>query len=165
MYQVADELLEEYTSKNRCFAFFLEFEKELRLKYHLYDKAFVEYHTDPGQKIMIHFSLDGEHYEQSLLNEVYDGVFVKEFVLFFGESVLYYMTEQEKAEEKITESACLNCRNVPDEESPGPVRLPDSSPGKIRRRALRDDRRPSLRRATGLRRARGRSGPDRKSVV
>ena len=31
--------------------FFLEFEKELRLKYHLYDKAFVEYHTDPGQKI------------------------------------------------------------------------------------------------------------------
>ena len=69
MYQVADELLEEYTSKNRCFAFFLEFEKELRLKYHLYDKAFVEYHTDPGQKIMIHFSLDGEHYEQSLLNE------------------------------------------------------------------------------------------------
>ena len=31
MYQVADELLEEYTSKNRCFAFFLEFEKELRL--------------------------------------------------------------------------------------------------------------------------------------
>lgn len=119
MYQVADELLEEYTSKNRCFAFFLEFEKELRLKYHLYDKAFVEYHTDPGQKIMIHFSLDGEHYEQSLLNEVYDGVFVKEFVLFFGESVLYYMTEQEKAEEKITESACLNCRNVPDEESHG----------------------------------------------
>ena len=72
----------------------------------------MEYHTDPGQKIMIHFSLDGEHYEQSLLNEVYDGVFVKEFVLFFGESVLYYMTEQEKAEEKITESACLNCRNV-----------------------------------------------------
>ncbi len=51
MYQVADELLEEYTSKNRCFAFFLEFEKELRLKYHLYDKAFVEYHTDPGQKL------------------------------------------------------------------------------------------------------------------
>ena len=45
---------------------------------------------------MIHFSLDGEHYEQSLLNEVYDGVFVKEFVLFFGESVLYYMTEQVK---------------------------------------------------------------------
>lgn len=29
------------------------------------------------------------------------------------------MTEQEKAEEKITESACLNCRNVPDEESHG----------------------------------------------
>ena len=28
-------------------------------------------------------------------------------------------TEQEKTEEKITESACLNCRNVPDEESHG----------------------------------------------
>ena len=52
-------------------------------------------------------------------DEVYDGVFVKKFVLFFGESVLYYMTEQEKAEEKITESACLNCRNVPDEEAHG----------------------------------------------
>ena len=119
MYQAADELLEEYTSKNCYFAFFLQFEKKLRLKYHLYDKAFVEYHTDPGRKIMIHFSLDGEHYEQALLNEVYDGVFVKEFILFFGESVLYYMTEQEKAEEKITESACLNCRSVPDEECHG----------------------------------------------
>lgn len=119
MYRAADELLEEYTSQNCYFDFFLEFEKKLRLKYHLYDKAFVEYHTDPGRKIMIHFSLDGEHYEQSLLNEVYDGIFVKEFILFFGESVLYYMTEQEKTEEKITESACLNCRNVPDEESHG----------------------------------------------
>lgn len=38
---------------------------------------------------MIHFSLDGEHYEQSLLNEVYDGVFVKEFVLFLAS--LYFI--------------------------------------------------------------------------
>ena len=38
---------------------------------------------------MIHFSLDGEHYEQSLLNEVYDGVFVKEFVLIFWRSLYF----------------------------------------------------------------------------
>lgn len=119
MYQAADELLAEYTSSNRCFAFFLGFDKKLRLKYHLYDKSFVEYHAEPGRKIVIHFSLDGEHYKQALLNEVYDGIYVREFILFFGESVLYYMTEQGKKEDKVTESACLNCRNVPEEECHG----------------------------------------------
>ena len=38
---------------------------------------------------------------------MYGGVFCKEFILFFGESLQYYITEDNDGEEKLTESGTL----------------------------------------------------------
>ena len=36
--------------------------------------------------MVIHYSLDGTSYKEEELSEVYDGIFVKQFILFFGET-------------------------------------------------------------------------------
>lgn len=110
--EIADELLEIYTGRNMYFAFYRRFEKKLILKYHLYDKFFVEYHAAPGSRVMLHYSMDGVSYKEEELQEVYEGIFVKQFILFFGETVQYYMVEKNGKEQKVTESNCLANQNV-----------------------------------------------------
>lgn len=41
------------------------------------------------------------------MKEAFAGVFFKEFVLFFGESLQYYITEEWDGEEQLTESGTL----------------------------------------------------------
>ena len=115
--EIADELLALYTEKNIYFAFYRQFEKKLILKYHLYDKFFVEYHAEPKGRIMLHYSFDGVHYREEELQEVYDGIYVKQFILFFGETVQYYMVESSGGEPKVTESGSISNQNVTENES------------------------------------------------
>ena len=41
------------------------------------------------------------------MKEVYFGVYVKEFVLFYGEKLQYYITEEQENQEQLTESGIL----------------------------------------------------------
>ena len=41
------------------------------------------------------------------MEDVCGSVFFKEFILFFGESLQYYMTEEKNGEEQLTESGTL----------------------------------------------------------
>ena len=63
-------------------------------KYHLYDKFFVEYHTKADQHVLLNYSVNGGEYHKEEIPEVYDGIYVKAFVLLFGESVSYYISEK-----------------------------------------------------------------------
>lgn len=114
--ELADELLALYTGKNIYFAFYLRFEKKLIFKYHLYDKFFVEYHAEPKKRILLHYSFDGVHYKEEELQEVYDGIYVKQFILFFGETVQYYMVENSGGEPKVTESGSISNQSVMENE-------------------------------------------------
>lgn len=78
----------------------------------LMDKTIVEYKGRPGAKVSIHYVImheDGEaaEYLTEPMREVYGGVCFKEFVLFFGESLQYYITEEKDGEEQLTESGNL----------------------------------------------------------
>ena len=46
------------------------------------------------------------------MKEVYSGVFFKEFILFFGESLQYYITEEKNGEEQLTESGTLQKSDI-----------------------------------------------------
>ena len=41
------------------------------------------------------------------MKEVYFGVYVKDFVLFYGEELQYYITEEQENQEQLTESGIL----------------------------------------------------------
>ena len=79
----------------------------------LADKTVVEYRADCGSRVCIHYVImhdDGgsEEYVSEYMREVYGGVYFKEFILFFGESLQYYITEEtDSGEAMLTESGTL----------------------------------------------------------
>ena len=101
-----DELLAEYTRRNMYFAFFKRLNQDLVLKYHLYDKVFLEYRTNPHSHVVLNYSRDedGENFIKEDMIDVYDGIFVKAFVMFFGESIQYYISEEYAGQVQVTES-------------------------------------------------------------
>ena len=105
-FAIEDELLAEYTRRNMLFAFYKRLAPELVLKYHLYDKVFLEYRTSPHSHVVLHFSRDedGDTFLTEDMLDVYDGIFVKTFVMFFGEAIQYYISEEHGNEVEVTES-------------------------------------------------------------
>ncbi len=92
-YKIADTLMSECTCNNIYFAFYKKLDERLLTKYYLDDKYFVEYHTTPGTRVSISYYNNEEKLYEEELTEVYDGIFVKMFVLFFGDKLSYYITE------------------------------------------------------------------------
>ena len=78
----------------------------------LADKTFVSYKTQPKSRVVIHYlknyeSEDRPSYIREEMKEVYFGVYVKEFILFYGEKLQYYITEEQENQEQLTESGIL----------------------------------------------------------
>ena len=103
---IEDELLAEYTRRNMLFAFFKRLSPDLVLKYHLYDKVFLEYRTNPHSHVVLHYSRDedGDAFLTEDMLDVYDGIFVKTFTMFFGEAIQYYISEEYGNEVEVSES-------------------------------------------------------------
>lgn len=104
---IEDELLSEFTCRNMYFAFYRNLDKRLVLKYHLYDKVFLEYRANPRNHVVLHYSRDedGENFTVEDMPDVYDGIFVKPFVMFFGEVIQYYISEEHGNQVEVTESS------------------------------------------------------------
>ena len=113
-FAMEDALLAEYTCRNMNFAFYKRLDKRLVHKYHLYDKVFLEYRTSPKKHVVLHYSRDedGENFVKEDMPDVYDGIFVKQFVLFFGEMVQYYITEEYGNQVEVTQSSRLTSTDV-----------------------------------------------------
>lgn len=113
-YKIEDELLAEYTRRNMYFAFYKKVDKELILKYHLYDKVFIEYYTDPKKRVILHYSSDedGEEFVTEEMTNVFDGIFVKSFVMFFGELIQYYFSEEGENQIKVSETERITNSDV-----------------------------------------------------
>ncbi len=89
--------------------FFKEFKEFDYLTEELSDKTIIEYNVRPGGKAKIHYVMlhdngEAEEYLAEYMRDVYGGVCFKEFVLFFGETLQYYITEECDKEEQLTES-------------------------------------------------------------
>ncbi len=81
------------------------------------DKTFVEYKTEPGKKVFIHYIIEGDEetegkYITEEMPDMYGGVHAKAFILFFGENLLYYITEVSDGEELLTESASISKSDI-----------------------------------------------------
>ena len=76
------------------FDFFARLDYRLLEKYFIYDKAFLQYESTPGTHVVLHYSRDedGEEFNSEDMVEMYDGIYVKTFVIFSVEAdrVLYY---------------------------------------------------------------------------
>lgn len=110
--QVQEELLEqlllEYLGQKRYFAFYHELPRRLLRKYRLTDRAILEYKTAPKSHVYVNYACDrpGESsaYLEEELKEMYEGIYAKCFVLFYGEEIPYYIREEKAQGTEITQS-------------------------------------------------------------
>ena len=71
------------------------------------DKLYVEYQTHPESRVTISYLFDNEgdaRFVKEEMRHIGYGVFVKEFILFYEETLQYYITEERNGESQITES-------------------------------------------------------------
>ncbi|MDE6404666.1 MAG: hypothetical protein K2M20_03310 [Lachnospiraceae bacterium] len=73
------------------------------------DKTMVEYRTTTGARVMIHYMIQeegagGEEYTHEEMRDMFGGICVRDFILFFGEQLRYYITEESEAGEQLVVS-------------------------------------------------------------
>lgn len=76
------------------------------------DRTFIEYHGHPDGVARIHYLLSQENRDEDLyiteeMRPVYGGICGKEFILFFGETLQYYIMEERGRVEQLMESGEL----------------------------------------------------------
>ena len=96
---LVDRLLEEGT----VFEFFREYRDHVPAMALYHDRTFVEYMTDPEKKVMIHYRITDDignekEFQTRSMDENYQGVYSCDFVLFYGEKLQYYITEESDGE-------------------------------------------------------------------
>lgn len=81
------------------------------------DKTIIEYRARPGSRAVIHYVIqkDGDaqgEYRQEEMRDMYEGICVKEFILFFGERLQFYITEESAGGEQLTKSGAVNKSDI-----------------------------------------------------
>lgn len=115
--EALNEFLREMMAEKIHFAFYRKLKGQSHLLGELEDKTIVEYRTRPGGTARIHYVVlegDGEarEYLSENMRDVFGGVCCKEFVLFFGETLQYYIMEEYDGTQQLTESGNLQREDV-----------------------------------------------------
>ena len=96
-----DMLLADAILRNQYFGFFTSCNEKLRIKYHLYDKHFVEINADKRKAVSITYSINGDTPVEEDMIEMYDGLYVKQFILFYGDELRYEIYCDEVSDEPL----------------------------------------------------------------
>lgn len=105
--------LRELVTKGIYFSYFKEYAENILFMRSFGDKTMVEYRVTEGSRAVIHYVIekeemeDGEYISEEM-QDMFGGVCVKQFVLFFGERLQYYITETDGEKEQLTESGTLS---------------------------------------------------------
>jgi len=117
------QLIMELTEEQIYLPFFMEYIDLVPALSMMQDRVMLEYKANSKCKVCLHyvFSREGEdqtsEYRKEELHGIYGRVFLKSFVLFFGESVQYYITEEYGGEEQLTESGTIQNNDMSKETS------------------------------------------------
>ncbi|MDD7738707.1 MAG: DUF5717 family protein [Fusicatenibacter sp.] len=95
--QYAAAFLHEFNQKGLRFSFYQKLPAFLTEAYQVDDRIFVEERFSAEDKVMIHYRIgaEGKWKDEPMLN-MYQGLFVKEFLLFYGEKLDYYLTVESR---------------------------------------------------------------------
>lgn len=114
--EVAVRFLKGLMKQGVFFPFFKEYEELIPDMYQFADKTMLEYRTVPGTHCVVHYRLDSDlqnEYRSIDMMEMYEGIFVCSFVLFFGEQLQYYITEEGKDNSEVaTESGTISKSDI-----------------------------------------------------
>ncbi len=117
----AARLLAEYNARGMRFAFYQMFPKKLRLPYQLEDKVFFEVAADPANTVILCWRPRGsqEPFREEPMKDCFEGINVKEFILFKGEEIECFTKEMAGEEVRKTSDTRILRGRVLDEEENG----------------------------------------------
>ncbi len=105
----ADIKLHQFIKEGVVLPFFKDFRDRLEIPHSIYDKYYVQYNTNPKNKVKIFYCVldetnrESAYIEQTMTN-VYEGIYVMDFILFVNETLQYYIVEENQDGQSITES-------------------------------------------------------------
>ncbi|MGN1315013.1 MAG: DUF5717 family protein [Lachnospiraceae bacterium] len=114
------------------FPFLLEYCNSQEMEI-LEDRSFLFYENQAGAEVILHYQnqdavKEGAAYCRENMDELAEGIFTKEFILFSGEELNYYITCTQGNQEELTKSGVLQAKKKDEEDS-------DSRYGMINRMA------------------------------
>lgn len=109
------KLLESYTCRNMRFAFYKDLSSSLTRAFNIYDKNFIEYRTSEEAKVILHYckeDIDGNRTSElsAVMQHTLQGIFVAEVTLFYGERLVYHITEEQNGSYKETKEQICEWR-------------------------------------------------------
>ncbi len=105
----AERLLEEYNAKNMRFAFWTKFSEKLLAPYQMEGKVYVEYAADPKSTVLLYFRKNKEEdYRKETMRNCFEGIFVREFTLFYGEELECRLEEVSEGNVKRSDTRYLS---------------------------------------------------------
>lgn len=96
-------LLQKYVSGGKRFAFLEELPEKLRRQFHLHDKVILEYRTAPGSEVVLHYRYNKGREQSLMMTESFDGIYTKEFTMFYRDTLEWYLTVEGKKEKLQTD--------------------------------------------------------------
>lgn len=100
--------------KKVVFPFFKQFEGQVPLPSSILDKSYIEFHANPNRKLMIYYTYgkNASEWKKEVMTEMGYGIFVKELILFYGEQLEYYITEEIEGKEVVVQEKKSYCSEV-----------------------------------------------------
>lgn len=112
--------LTELAERGVALGYFKEYAELFPMMQQFADKTIIEYRAHPDSKAILHYMIekeDGEvgEYRTEEMKNIFGGVCEKEFVLFFGETLQYYIMEEYNGKEQLTESNSIQKSDIMEE--------------------------------------------------
>lgn len=110
------------TKRGIVLPFFLLYRDRITLPDEILDEYIVSCKADPAKSIMIHYRLPkskGNQYMTEPMKNTFLGIYTKSFLLFYHETLQYYITQEDGEEPEIIESLNLQfeCDHPKDDDS------------------------------------------------
>lgn len=110
------DILHACNEQGLRFGFYQDFPVKYTKPYQMDDKQFVEVQFPVESKVMIYYAIDEADgnrgtYRCEPVRNMYQGIFVKEFLLFYGEKMRYYLVAETPEGTVTTEESTMELRD------------------------------------------------------
>ena len=107
-----EEIIKRELERDAEFPFFRVFASDIPGLIPFTDRVYVEYRGETESRVIMHYAIEHENgidteYRKEELQNMFAGIFVKSFLLFYGESIQYYITEENGNREQLTQSSVV----------------------------------------------------------
>lgn len=111
--KLIDYNLHKFIKSGTVLPFFLVYKDRIHLPAAMCDRTYIEYKGAPESKVRISYEgTDKTSVCEAEMVNVFEGIFIKEFVLFYGETVDYCITEENAGNEVAKETGAITMSRV-----------------------------------------------------